>query len=132
MRNIWHLFCTQLHAKPVLAQLEEDGCFSLGLSLESTLGTTLGTTLGHGISVQKGVEFDEFLARVGLFHHDENGNGILSLDPTRSHDDEPELEPGLRRHQYQSQPQPLASGGGGFVSSGNAWSQAKLRLRPSI
>jgi hypothetical protein len=109
MRNIWHLFCTQLHAKPVLAQIEEDGCLSL--SPESTLGTT------SGISVQQGVEFDEFLARVGLDRH-KNGNGILSLDPTRLDDDEPEL--GLRRH--QSQPQPLASGGGGFVSSGNAWS----------
>ncbi|KAK5454226.1 hypothetical protein LTS15_006226 [Exophiala xenobiotica] len=114
MRNIWDLFCTQLHAKPVLAQIEEDGCLSL--SLESTLGTT------SGIGVQKGVEFDGFLARVGL--NKKNGNGILSLDRL---DDEPEL--GLR---HQSQPQPLASGGGGFVSSGNAWSQAKLRLRPSI
>jgi hypothetical protein len=133
MRNIWDLFCTQLHAKPVLAQIEEDGCFSL--SLESTLGTT------SGISVQKGVEFDGFLARVGLFHHHKNGNGngILSLDPTRTrlgddeHAPEPETEPelGLRRHQYQYQSQPVASRGG-FVSSGNAWSQGKLRLRPSI
>ncbi|KIW61162.1 hypothetical protein PV05_01319 [Exophiala xenobiotica] len=107
MRNIWDLFCNQLNAKPVLAQIEEDGHLkTLGICVE-------------------GAEFDDFLGRVGLH---KNAAGILTLDHCL--DDKPSASPEVRpqsRSQAQSQAQVR---GGGFVSSGNAWRQS--RLRPSI